>query len=91
MAKNYWWVYMIETDKGLLYTGIATDVERRFNEHKSNPKKAAKFFRGKVPLNIVFRQACNDRSTASKVEAAIKKCSRAQKFAIIEQGHYPLI
>ncbi|MCW8977182.1 MAG: GIY-YIG nuclease family protein, partial [Marinobacter sp.] len=29
-----WFVYMVRTARGSLYTGITTDVERRFNEHQ---------------------------------------------------------
>ncbi|MBL4827745.1 MAG: GIY-YIG nuclease family protein [Spongiibacteraceae bacterium] len=29
-----WWVYMIQTQSGKLYTGITTDIDRRFEEHQ---------------------------------------------------------
>ncbi|MFD2437858.1 GIY-YIG nuclease family protein [Modicisalibacter luteus] len=32
-ADTCWFLYMIETAAGALYTGITTDVERRFGEH----------------------------------------------------------
>jgi len=37
-----WSVYLVRTDKGLLYTGIATDVERRFKEHSDGGAKDKK-------------------------------------------------
>ena len=79
---------MIEADDGALYTGISTDVERRFKEHQYDKQKAAKFFRAKKAKAIVFQQACENRSEASKQEAAIKKLNRNQKLAIIRQGYY---
>ncbi|MGK0498556.1 MAG: putative endonuclease [Oceanicoccus sp.] len=78
-----WWVYMVETVKGKLYTGISTDVERRFQEHQSDRAKQAKFFRSDAAKAVVYRECCQDRSAASRREAAIKKLSRQQKCALI--------
>ena len=36
-----WSVYIICCDDGSLYTGISTDVERRFREHLETPREAA--------------------------------------------------
>ena len=30
-----WFLYLVRTASGALYTGIATDVERRFAEHQA--------------------------------------------------------
>ena len=77
-----WFVYIIQNDKGHLYTGITTDVERRFKEH-SDSKKGAKFFRGRVPVEVVFQKKFKDRSSASKFEALVKKMKRSQKIELI--------
>lgn len=77
-----WFVYMIESEKGKIYTGITTDVERRFNEHKSK-KCGAKFFHSDPPKRIVHVEEAKDRSEASKREAAIKKLTRAEKLKLI--------
>lgn len=79
-----WWVYLIETEKGQLYTGISRDVDRRFQEHldtaNGKPKaKGAKFFRSQKPLRVIARFAFDDRSQASKEEHRIKCLSAAQK------------
>ena len=37
---DMWWVYIIECKNKSLYTGITTDVQRRFNEHQHDNKKA---------------------------------------------------
>ena len=81
-----WHVYIVETDDGKLYTGIATDVERRFNEH-SEGKKGARFFRTTKPRRVVWREAHPDRSSATKKELAIKKMTRQQKHALISILH----
>ena len=79
-----WWVYMVETASGKLYTGISTDVERRFQEHQSG-KNGARFFRSDAATAIRYREACSDRSEASKREYAIKQLTRQQKWQLIEQ------
>ncbi|MEH0860514.1 MULTISPECIES: GIY-YIG nuclease family protein [Halobacteriovorax] len=83
MAKaDKWFVYIIETENGKLYTGITTDVERRFEEHKNDPK-GAKFTKANPPKKILFTEEHLDRSSASKREAQIKKLSRPQKLILI--------
>ena len=77
---------MIETENNRLYTGITTDVERRFKEHCDAGKKAARFFRTDSAKAIAFTQRCTDRSEASKLEAYIKKLSRKQKILLIQQN-----
>ena len=82
--SSQWWVYMIETHSGKLYTGISTDIERRFLEHRDNKAgRAAKFFRSDSPRAVVYREAVNDRSEASRRESAIKKMSRPQKILLV--------
>ena len=77
-----WFVYMIETDKGALYTGITTDVERRFQEHREGGK-GAKYFRGQKPKKIVHREVFESRSEALKREAEIKSFTPKKKRALI--------
>lgn len=77
-----WTVYIIEASDNTLYTGISTDVERRWNEH-SNGKTGAKFFRGRSPKKLVYQEAAKNRSEASRREAQIKQLSRQQKLALI--------
>ncbi len=80
-----WFVYIIETKKKRFYTGITTDLERRFQEHQSGVK-GAKFFRSDVACRIVFSEPHEDRSSASKREAAIKKMTRIQKEKLIVES-----
>ena len=77
-----WFLYIIQTKKKRLYTGITTDVERRFEEHKSGSPKGAKFFRSDKPDKIVRTEKLKDRSEASKREYEIKAMTRAQKLKL---------
>lgn len=79
-----WHVYMIRCGDGSLYTGIATDVERRFSEHRSGGGRAAKYLRGRGPLSVVFSRKIGDRGSALKVEARIKKAAKRMKEALID-------
>ena len=49
-----WYVYMLLCADGSLYTGSATDVERRFEEHRSG--HGAKYTRSHPPLAVVYRE-----------------------------------
>ena len=78
-----WEVYVIQTANGKLYTGITTDLDRRFKEH-SETKKGASFFNFSNPQKILFREAHPNRSEATKREIHIKKMNRSEKLALIE-------
>lgn len=86
VPASSWYLYLIRCANGHLYTGITTDVARRFNEHQSNGPKAAKYLRGKGPLTLVYQEVAGTRSDALRREIAVKKLSRAQKLVLIELG-----
>lgn len=77
-----WEVYIIQTKSGHLYTGITTDLERRFSDHL-NGKKGARFFRFSDAEKIVFRESQPNRSTATMREIEIKKMTRKEKELLI--------
>ena len=79
-----WFVYIIEASDGSLYTGVTTDVKRRFAEH-CGPHKGARFFRGRKPLKVVYTENHPDRSSALQREAVIKKLTRVLKLELIAQ------
>jgi putative endonuclease len=80
-----WSLYIIEASDASLYTGITTDVERRFAEHTQGPR-GARYFNGRSPLRIIYREDGHDRSSASRREAQIKKLSRKAKCRLIAQA-----
>ena len=77
-----WTVYIIRCDDGTLYTGVTTDLERRFREHREL-RRGAKYFNGRKPLEVVYSENGHDRSSACQREAAIKKLSRVEKLCLI--------
>ena len=79
--EQIWYLYIIRCGDGTLYTGITTDVDKRFEAHASG--KGAKYTRGRGPLALVYREKCGDHSAALKRELEIKAMTRQQKEAII--------
>lgn len=86
MSEPCWSVYIIRCGDGSLYTGIATDVERRFAEHVSQGPKTAKYLRGRLPLEIVYRKEIGSRSEASKEELRIKRMGVRGKVGLLNGG-----
>jgi len=80
-----WTVYIIRCDDGSLYTGVTTDLERRFAEHQSG-KRGARYFAGRQPDTVVWVEPDHDHSSALRREAAIKKLSRQDKLALVAAG-----
>ncbi len=76
-----YFVYLLECKDGSLYTGVTTDVARRFAEHKSGV--GSNFTRAKGAKRIVYTEEQPNRSTAQKREAEIKKWPREKKLAFI--------
>jgi putative endonuclease len=73
-----WSIYILRCSDDSLYTGIATDVERRLHEHEEG-KTGAKYLRGRTPISLMFQQEVGDRSRASRIEHHIKKLPKREK------------
>lgn len=80
-APSIWSLYLVRTADDALYTGIATDVDRRFEEHREGV--GAKYLRGRGPLELVFRREIGDRSLATRLELRVKALSRGRKQALV--------
>ena len=77
-----YFVYMLKCSDDTFYTGIATELERRIDEHNSSDK-GAKYTRTRRPVVLVYSEEHPDRSSASKREYEIKKkMSRAEKLKL---------
>jgi putative endonuclease len=78
-----WLVYILTCSDDTLYTGVCTDLQRRLNEHNGEGSKGAKYTRARRPVTVFYQESCADRASACRREAAIKKLSRQQKLALI--------
>ena len=78
-----YYIYILRCSDGKLYTGITTDVQRRFEEHTQQKGKGAKFTRSHKAETVEAVWSAADRSLASKLEYRIKALTRTQKLALI--------
>ena len=81
-TESRWHVYIVRAGDGTLYTGVATDVERRLAEHDGTGR-GARYLRGRGPLEVVFRRRIGDRGLALQTEHGLKRLSRAEKEQLI--------
>lgn len=75
-----YFLYILVCSDGSLYTGITTDVKRRFDEHKAGT--GGRYTRAHGAKKILYTEKYPDRSSASKREAEIKKWSRIAKLKL---------
>lgn len=78
-------VYMLETMRGTFYSGVTTDMNRRFAEHLGLVKGGAKFTKAQKPHALIYLEAAENRSSAQKRESALKKLTKKQKLKLL--GH----
>jgi putative endonuclease len=78
------YVYMVECADKTLYTGWATDVQRRVKTH--NAGRGARYTRQRGPVRLVYFEKLPDRRAAMKRELEIKGMSRARKLRLIAQN-----
>jgi putative endonuclease len=92
-SSSVWYVYIILASDNSLYTGITVDIQRRINQHLSDKKKGAKYFRARKPKQLLYLIEKSCRSDATKLELTIKKYTRIQKLELIksQSPKHPLI
>ena len=82
---NMYYVYMMRCSDNSLYTGITTDLKRRFEEHTKKTGTGAKYTRAKDVTGIACAWVTEKgRSEASKLEAKLKKLTKEKKEILCE-------
>jgi putative endonuclease len=76
------WVYILRCADGSLYTGWSIDVARRLERHRAG--KASRYTASRLPVELVYEVAMQDRSAAMREEARIKALGRREKLALID-------
>ena len=74
-------VYILRCGDGTLYTGCTNDLARRLRAHQSG--RGAKYTRSRLPVELVYWEAAEDRAAALRREAAVKRMNRREKLALI--------
>jgi len=72
-----WFVYLLQCQNGKIYTGITTNVQKRFQQHSNGT--GARFTRANPPIRIIAFKPCISRSEACSMEWHIKRLKPAQK------------
>jgi putative endonuclease len=83
-ASGAWWLYVLECEGGVLYTGVARDVDARFKVHEKG--KGASFTRMNRPVRVLARAQLATRGEALSAEYAFKQVPRAEKMRWCEAG-----
>jgi putative endonuclease len=73
-----WWLYVLECHSGVLYTGIAKDVDARFEAHCNGT--GAMFTRLNRPVRILGKTSLASKGAALRAEHALKQLTRADKL-----------
>lgn len=85
LKLSTYYIYIIECENGSLYTGITTDINRRFEEHRDK-KLGAKYTKAFKPKKIVAawatRRTKRAHNLAAKLEYNIKRLKRNDKLLL---------
>ena len=81
LAAKTQYVYILRCADGTFYTGWTTDLTARVATH--NAGKGAKYTKSRLPAELIYHEEYDDKREAQARERAIKKLTRAQKEALI--------
>ncbi|MDD5547649.1 MAG: GIY-YIG nuclease family protein [Candidatus Pacebacteria bacterium] len=79
-----YYVYLIQCKDRSIYTGITTDLKRRFQEHIN--KIGSRYIRAHKVDKILYSEKHSTRSGALKREAEIKSWPREKKLKLVNSS-----
>ncbi|UWX53903.1 GIY-YIG nuclease family protein [Maribacter litopenaei] len=79
---KFYYVYILECNDGMLYTGFTNDVARRVDEHEKGLNKACYTYKRR-PVKLIWHETFNDINQAIFFEKKIKKWSKSKKYALV--------
>jgi putative endonuclease len=79
-----WYLYLVRCRDDSLYTGISTDVDRRFRSHRA--EVGAKYLKGRGPLALVYKEKIGDKRLACRVERMVKRWAKSKKERLVLAG-----
>ncbi|OGH87843.1 MAG: hypothetical protein A3J93_05125 [Candidatus Magasanikbacteria bacterium RIFOXYC2_FULL_42_28] len=83
MKQHNYYVYILASDSGTLYTGVTNNLEKRLSEHK---QKLVEGFTKKYDVGrLVFYEHYQDINTAITREKQLKSWRRDKKEFLIKQ------
>src|ERR1700761_9103387 len=75
-----WVLFLLACSDGSVPTGIAVDVQARFDKHVSG--EGARYTRSRKPVQVLASFELTDRSSASRAEYWVKRLSPSEKRAL---------
>ena len=79
-----WFVYILKCKDSSLYTGMTSNLERRFLEHKN--KKGGHYTNSHDAVKIIYKEEYPTQKEALKRERQIKGWRREKKLALINNA-----
>jgi putative endonuclease len=77
-----YFIYILASQSGVLYTGVTNDLNRRIGEHKEG--RVPGFAKKYRVERLVYYEAMGDINAAIAREKQIKRWRREKKVALIE-------
>ncbi len=76
-----YFVYILKTERGTLYTGQTNNLDQRMKKHRAG--KGSKYVRAFGEFELVYSESFVTRSEAMKREVEIKKLTKPQKELLL--------
>ena len=87
VGKTFVWsVYLLECADGTYYCGVAKRVDLRLEQHNGVKPGGAKYTRSRRPVRLLASKGCDDKSSAYRLEYAVKAAPREKKLKILLSG-----
>ena len=81
-----WVLYIAESEKGTLYTGVTNNLHRRERQHRGEIKGGSKYLRAQSFKRFVYFESGLTKSEALKREVQVKKLSKDKKWQLIQSS-----
>lgn len=78
-----YYTYMLRCADNSIYTGMASDVNKRMSEHFSKDKKGAKYTKSHEAVKVEAVWRSKEKSLACKLEYFIKTLTKNEKEKLI--------
>ena len=73
---------MLRCRDNSIYTGITNNLDNRIDAHMSG--NGSKYLRGRLPVELIYKEDFSNRSSASKREIEVKKLNKKEKELLIK-------
>ena len=81
-----YYTYMLRCKDNSIYTGMASDINKRMEEHFSKDKKGAKYTKSHEAKKVEAVWRSKEKSLACKLEYQIKTLTKNEKEDLIKDS-----